>query len=85
MRPELMEIIRELGFTDPTPVQRAAIPIGLQNRDVVGIAQTGSGKTLAFVIPLVTWITSLPKIQREKDIDNGPYVIHIPRLCFFVL
>jgi ATP-dependent RNA helicase DDX23/PRP28 len=73
LKPEIMEIIRECGFTDPTPVQRAAIPIGLQNRDVVGIAQTGSGKTLAFVIPLVTWITSLPKIRREEDMDNGPY------------
>lgn len=73
LKPEIMEIIHECGFEAPTPVQRAAIPIGLQNRDVVGIAQTGSGKTLAFVIPLVTWITSLPKIQREEDMDNGPY------------
>jgi ATP-dependent RNA helicase DDX23/PRP28 len=32
-----------------------------------------SGKTLAFVIPLITWITSLPTLEREADIDNGPY------------
>jgi len=71
--PELTSILRELKFTAPTPVQRAAIPIGFQNRDVIGIAETGSGKTLAFVIPLVTWITSLPVLEREADIDNGPY------------
>jgi ATP-dependent RNA helicase DDX23/PRP28 len=73
LKPEIRQILRDLGFKEPSPVQRAAIPIGLQNRDVIGIAQTGSGKTLAFVIPLVTWITSLPKLEREADIDNGPY------------
>ena len=56
---------------DPTPIQRAALPIGFQNRDIIGVAETGSGKTLAFVLPLVTWIAKLPKLERIKDIDNG--------------
>lgn len=73
IKPELLKILRKMEFEQPTPVQRAAIPIGFQNRDVIGIAETGSGKTLAFVIPLLTWITSLPKLEREADIDNGPY------------
>lgn len=36
---------------------------------------SGSGKTLAFVLPLLQWIASLPKLERVKDIDNGPYGI----------
>ncbi len=36
---------------------------------------TGSGKTAAFVIPLLVWITSLPKIVRESESDQGPYAI----------
>ncbi len=35
----------------------------------------GSGKTAAFVIPLLVWITSLPKIVRESEVDQGPYAI----------
>ena len=41
-----------MGFTEPTPVQARAIPLLLEGRDVVGIAQTGTGKTLAFGIPM---------------------------------
>ncbi len=34
-----------------------------------------AGKTLAFVLPLLTWILTLPKLERVKDIDQGPYGI----------
>ena len=64
-----------LPLQEPTPIQRQAIPIGLQNRDIIGIAETGSGKTAAFVIPLLTWITSLPRIVRESEVDQGPYAL----------
>ncbi|CAL1288003.1 unnamed protein product [Larinioides sclopetarius] len=70
----ILDIIDQLGYKEPTPIQRQAIPIGLQNRDIIGVAETGSGKTLAFLIPLLVWITSLPKIRNE-DIDQGPYAI----------
>lgn len=72
---ELLGVIDGLGYESPTPIQRQAIPIGLQNRDIIGIAETGSGKTAAFVIPLLVWITSLPKIVRESEADQGPYAI----------
>ncbi|XP_055593432.1 probable ATP-dependent RNA helicase DDX23 [Uranotaenia lowii] len=72
---EILEIIDKVGYKDPTPIQRQAIPIGLQNRDIIGIAETGSGKTLAFLIPLLTWIQSLPKMARLETADQGPYAI----------
>lgn len=50
-------------------------PILGRNRDVVGIAETGSGKTLAFVIPLITWITSLPTNKREQDIVRAAVAV----------
>ncbi|KOB70418.1 DEAD box ATP-dependent RNA helicase [Operophtera brumata] len=72
---DIMEIINKVGYKSPTPIQRQAIPIGLQNRDIIGVAETGSGKTLAFLIPLLTWIQSLPKSERLEDADQGPYAI----------
>lgn len=46
--------VDEAGYTQPTPIQAKAIPVLLQGRDLVGIAQTGTGKTAAFVLPLLT-------------------------------
>jgi superfamily II DNA/RNA helicase len=50
---ELLRAIDESGYTEPTPIQRGAIPSVLMNRDLVGIAQTGTGKTAAFVLPMI--------------------------------
>ena len=41
------------GFTTPTPIQQKAIPIAIEGKDVIGIAQTGTGKTIAFGIPMI--------------------------------
>lgn len=71
----ILKVIEKVGYAEPTPIQRQAIPIGLQNRDLIGVAETGSGKTCAFLIPLLMWITSLPKLEREEDVDQGPYAI----------
>ncbi len=75
IQPELLKVIEGVGYKEPTPIQRQAIPIGLQNRDIIGVAETGSGKTAAFLIPLLVWIMSLPKIERMEDADQGPYAL----------
>ncbi len=70
----LLSIIQNIGYLEPTPIQRAAIPIALSNRDVLGIAQTGSGKTASFIIPLLSHIIDLPPLN-EITKTNGPYAI----------
>jgi len=49
--PILLETLDQLGYTEPTPIQREAIPHLLEGRDVLGQAQTGTGKTAAFTLP----------------------------------
>ncbi|KXJ92176.1 P-loop containing nucleoside triphosphate hydrolase protein [Microdochium bolleyi] len=49
----LLRAITRKGFQVPTPIQRKAIPLVLDRKDVVGMARTGSGKTAAFVIPMI--------------------------------
>jgi len=50
--------VRDAGYTEPTPIQVAAIPVVLQRQDLMGIAQTGTGKTAAFVLPLLSLIAA---------------------------
>ena len=50
----ILKGVRAAGYTEPTPIQRQAIPLVLQGRDVIGAAQTGTGKTAAFVLPILT-------------------------------
>ena len=51
--PALLEILEKLHFKIPTPIQEQAMPIAIQGKDLVGIAQTGTGKTLAFGVPMI--------------------------------
>ncbi len=48
-----LELIKAAGFTTPTPIQCATIPLALQGKDVIASAQTGTGKTASFVLPMV--------------------------------
>lgn len=50
---QLLEAVREAGYTKPTPIQEQAIPLALAGHDILGIAQTGTGKTAAYVLPLL--------------------------------
>ncbi len=53
LAPELLRAVAQQGYTEPTPVQREAIPLVLEGRDVLAAAQTGTGKTAAFVLPIL--------------------------------
>ena len=53
LHPSLLLGIADLGFEIPTPIQNAAIPLGLAGRDVLACAMTGSGKTAAFMLPIL--------------------------------
>lgn len=72
--PKILDVIDQIGYKEPSPIQRQAIPIGLQNRDMIGIAETGSGKTAAFVIPMLVYINELPPIT-EENATQGPYAL----------
>ncbi len=56
LHPDLLDGIDALNFTTATPIQVQAIPLILQGRDLIGIAQTGTGKTAAFVLPIIHMI-----------------------------
>ncbi|KAI8097125.1 P-loop containing nucleoside triphosphate hydrolase protein [Halteromyces radiatus] len=70
----VLDIIDRIGYKEPSPIQRQAIPIGMQNRDIIGVAETGSGKTASFIIPMLTYISELPKMTEENAMD-GPYAL----------
>lgn len=72
----LLDIVSDVGYEEPTPIQRAAIPIALQARDLIGVAVTGSGKTAAFLLPLLTYISDLPPLT-EANKNDGPYALII--------
>jgi ATP-dependent RNA helicase DDX23/PRP28 len=64
-----------MHYKEPTPIQRQAIPIGLQRRDLIGIAETGSGKTCAFGVPLLEYILSLPPAILNRVAAQGPLAL----------
>lgn len=65
----ILKALQAEGYQHPTPIQKQAIPIILDKRDLLGSAQTGTGKTAAFAIPI------LQIIAAEKIGTKGPHVI----------
>lgn len=61
--PLIKENIEAKGFTTPSPIQDQAIPLGLEGRDVIGIANTGTGKTVAFAIPVLNRLMNDPSAK----------------------
>src|SRR5687768_18377640 len=54
----LLQSLEALGYEEPTPIQREAIPILLKGRDLLGQAATGTGKTAAFALPMLQRINA---------------------------
>lgn len=76
--PEIQKALQRLGFESPTLIQEQAIPVAMENHDVIGCAQTGTGKTAAFCIPLMSKLLSDPK-------KNGLILVPTRELAFQVI
>ncbi len=61
----ILKAIQEAGYTEPTPIQAAAIPLVLEGHDLIGIAQTGTGKTAAFTLPILAKLSKNTDQQRR--------------------
>jgi ATP-dependent RNA helicase RhlE len=68
INPRLLEVLHQLQFNTPTPIQHQCIPAALEGKDIVGIAQTGTGKTLAFGVPMIQMLSQ----------NNGQGLILLP-------
>ncbi|MFO1461763.1 MAG: DEAD/DEAH box helicase [Verrucomicrobiota bacterium] len=63
----ILEGVRAMGYTEPTPIQLRAVPLILSGKDVIGSAQTGTGKTAAFALPILS--------KLDKSATPGPRVL----------
>ena len=60
LSPRVLAGVKAAGYTKPTPIQAQAIPIALEGRDVLGLAQTGTGKTAGFMLPILQRLITGP-------------------------
>ncbi len=87
--------IKEQGYVEPTPIQAKAIPVILEGKDLIGVAQTGTGKTAAFVLPLLERLGAAPSKRHMRALVVAPtrelvaqieenvraYARHLPLKC----
>lgn len=65
---ELVRAVSEKGYDEPTPIQRKAIPVILEGRDVLAGAQTGTGKTAGFTLPLLHRLSTPPQATGKRPV-----------------
>ncbi len=63
---DILAAIKDAGYTEPTPIQAAAIPAVIAGGDVIGIAQTGTGKTAAFTLPILTKLAEKKAAEGQR-------------------
>jgi ATP-dependent RNA helicase RhlE len=86
LSPQMLQAVRDSGYTEPTPIQIAAIPLILAGHDVIGIAQTGTGKTAAFVLPILMKLAeSRQTVARHGELTTNPQKHNVHRLRALVL
>jgi ATP-dependent RNA helicase RhlE len=77
LSPQMLQAVRDAGYTEPTPIQIAAIPLILAGHDVIGIAQTGTGKTAAFVLPILMKLAeSRQTVARHGELTANQHNAH---------
>ena len=74
LNPAILQAIADSGYTEPSPIQAAAIPEVLAGHDLMASAQTGTGKTAAFILPALQYLTE-PSQSKSK----GPRIEKPPR------
>jgi ATP-dependent RNA helicase RhlE len=78
LAPELVRVVADQGYTEPTPVQAEAIPLVLAGRDVLAGAQTGTGKTAAFVLPILQLLNANREIRPPVAAPGNGLPTYIP-------
>ena len=62
----IKKALKEEGYTQPTPIQESAIPVLLEGKDILGVAQTGTGKTAAFAVPIIQGLSGQSTVKRSQ-------------------
>jgi ATP-dependent RNA helicase RhlE len=73
--PEVLDAVRDAGYTHPTPIQQQAIPLALAGRDLIGLAQTGTGKTAGFTLPIVNNLLTAPLSSSNGQLSHRVRVL----------
>ena len=73
-----LQVLQELGFTAPTPVQLQSIPLLLQGKDLIGQSETGSGKTAAFTLPMLHKLTTGRSKTNKFGVDGIAALVLTP-------
>ena len=72
LHPHVLAGIKSVGYTQPTPIQQQAIPVVMEGRDGLGLAQTGTGKTAAFALPILHRLSSGPSKRGVRALVIAP-------------